>query len=150
MAKNNFIIDLDDAQQYYSEFQTIAIILHKTGVLYTVQADGVGCGHPHSEGFIIFLGNFAQDFNDCSYGCYSMKYPDNTELRQNLAKDFDKYCEKYFAAYPKLKYTIKFDYERINELMEGWTPVIINGLFDDWNKTYFDNCKAIIHTGNCD
>lgn len=150
MGKNNFIIDLDKIQDFYSEFQTVAIVLHKTGVLYTAQCDGVGCGHPHAEGFIIFLGNFAQEFNDCSFGCYQLSNKNCNDLRENLAKEFNVYCEKYFTAYPKLKYTIKFDDERINETMEGWIPVIINGLYDDWNKTYFNNCKAIIHTGNCD
>ncbi len=147
---NNFLIDLFEVKQYFcNEETTIAIILHKTGVEYTAQADGLACSHPRAEGFFVVLGDFAQDFDQCNCVCYLLSVKIRNDLRENLAADFDKYCDKYFAD-STLKYTIRFDYDRINELMEGWIPVIINGILDEYHNTCFDNCQAIIHTGNCD
>jgi len=146
--ENNFILDLDDI--IVSTQQTIGIVLSETGVKYTAQCGGVGCWHPVAEGFAIFFGDFAQDFDDCKFGCHTIGYPENKQARSKLGLAFQEYCNDYLKKNKNLKYSIHFDFSEINETIEGWIPAIITGMFDEWNECYFDNCKIIIHAGNCD
>ena len=121
---------------------TSLIILEKTGVYYTAQCGGVTCTHPEAEGYVINLGAFADDFDDCSYGCCYI--PENPHRRMDLANDFNEYCEKGTRNWI---YQISFDFERIEETQEGWLPVVLNGELDGMK---LNNVKGIIHSGNCD
>lgn len=123
---------------------TPLIILRETGIFYTAQCGGVSCTHPTAEGFVVSLGNFAQDFNDCAFGCQYISRDPVAQLK--LAKAFDEYCIKEMQG---MRFEIRFDFERINELQEGWIPVIINGFLSDCDVE-FSNAKGIIHNGNCD
>jgi len=46
--------------------ETPLIILKETGILYTAQCGGIGCTHPQADGYVLGLGKFAQDFDDCA------------------------------------------------------------------------------------
>jgi hypothetical protein len=123
---------------------TVLILSHPTGVKYEAQCMGVGCWHPQYEGFVLSLGTFMRDFDDCSYGCYHIQ--DMPESQRKLADDLNK---EFLEKTSKWRYQITFDYDRLVDLMEGWWPVIVSGKIDDWNKTE-GTFKGIIHTGNCD
>lgn len=120
---------------------TALIIAFPTGVTYTAQCGGIGCYHPTCEGFVLSLGSFMQNFDDCSYGCHHIQDLSEEE-KKKLAKDIDHAILKESGNWSM---KILFDYDRINQLMEGWWPVVINGL-DDWGGTL----RGFIHTGNCD
>lgn len=125
---------------------TALLIQYPTRIKYEVQAGGIGCTHPTCEGFCLNIGSLGQDFDDCSYGCYWID--DNKEIQKKLANDLEKYLEintKYW------RYQISFDYDRLDELQEGWWPVIVIGEIDGGSiATKNVNWKGYIHTGNCD
>ena len=124
---------------------TPLIILKHTGVFYTAQCGGMECQHPQAEGFVIGIGMFAQDFDDCSFGCQHIHH--EPKRQKKLAEAFDAYCRERTKNW---RWKIRADFERTHEFMEGWLPVIVDGMFDDFYRTYFDNLRGIIHTGNCD
>jgi len=126
---------------------TALVLLKKTGVWYTAQCGGVSCTHPHAEGYAISIRDFAQDFDDCSYGCQYIGHKDNSEARMKLGKDFDTYCREKTKSW---KWSIRFDFERVEETQEGWLPVIVNGMVDDFDDFIFENERGFIHNGNCD
>lgn len=125
---------------------TALIVKHPTGVFYEVQAGGLGCTHPNCQGFVIDLGSFGQDFSDCSYGCAMISDDENKQ------KELADALNTYFTNQSKnSEYKISFDFERIDELEEGWWPVNVSGKLNggilandsvEW--------EGYIHTGNCD
>lgn len=120
---------------------TVLIVSYPTGILYTAQCGGIGCRHPECEGFVLSLGSFASDFDDCSYGCHHIEDLDS-EDKLKLARDIDNVLISESAKY---RYHIGFDFDRINQLMEGWWPVTIHKL-DDWEGVL----RGFLHIGNCD
>lgn len=122
---------------------TPLIINHPTGVFYTAQCGGIGGTHPEAEGFVIGIDNFLQDFNDCAYGCSYIGQ--DSELQTRLANALDEYC-KIMCEYWGFK--IRIDFDRLNEIQEGWFPVIVNGRVSD--GFFAENAKGYIHNGNCD
>lgn len=137
------VIDVD----HVVNDNTALIVLENTGVYYTAQCGGIGCSHPRAEGFVLQIGEFAQDFDDCSYGCSYLNLPSYKGQREKLANDFDLYCQEQTRSW---RWKIRFDFDRLDEIQEGWLPVIINGVLDEFEGTKFNNQKAIIHNGNCD
>lgn len=123
---------------------TALIIAHKTGIKYEAQCDGIGCAHPEAEGFVLSLGSFMSDFDDCSFGCTWMREMPESQMKLATALDIS-LREKT----RNWKYLISFDFNRVGELMEGWWPVVIEGVLDDWNKTE-GRFMGYLHTGNCD
>jgi len=123
---------------------TALILSHPTNVFYTAQCDGIGCSYPEFEGVVFDFGDRLEYFDDCKYGCHLISYKESHEIRTKLANDLDAYFIKECEG---LIYKIRFDYDRIDKLMEGWWPIIFTG-------SYYDNDlgtrKGIIHTGNCD
>jgi hypothetical protein len=117
------------------------IIAHPTGVIYQAQAGGMLCSHPECEGFVICLGAGLSHFDDCGYGCDNIGF--EASLRDKLATDLDPLLQRYSLGWT---YQISFDFDRIDELQEGWWPVLVKGKMDgrpiDW--------RGYIHTGNCD
>lgn len=124
---------------------TALIVLAPTGIRYTAQCDGIACSHPQAEGFVLNAGVFAADFNTCRYGCAGLSCVDSDELRRKLAEDFDKYAKEKTAYW---RYKIRFDWSRIDETMEGWIPVVLNGKLED--DLEFQDTPGFIHNGNCD
>jgi len=123
---------------------TCIIVLAPTGIKYTAQCGGIGCTHPEAEGWVFAFGDFAEDFNDCSYGCSYLGLESFADERAKLAQDFDTYAAAELV-HNMLK--IKFDYSRIDQLQEGWIPILLNGFLDE---TKFENAQAILYNGNCD
>lgn len=138
LEKQKILIDVEQLNAFSN---VILIVSHPTGVFYTAQTGGVSCNHPECEGFAISLGSFLEEFDDCDYGCqYIDRLP---EKQKQLADDLNKL---FIAHTTGWRYQITFDYSRLNELQEGWWPVLVKGNLDtqpiDW--------KGYIHTGNCD
>ena len=125
---------------------TALLISYPTKINYEVQAGGLGCTHPTCEGFCLSVGNLGQDFDDCSYGCHHIDQDE--DLQKKLAKALEQYLEERTKGW---RYQILFDYDRLNELQEGWWPVVvigkINGGILPTDKV---NWKGYVHTGNCD
>lgn len=132
----DYVVPVDD---------TALIVLAPTGISYTAQCDGLACSHPEAEGFVLNVAAFAADFDTCQYGCADLSMPDSEEMRQKLAEDFDKYAKEKTAYW---RYKIRFDWSRIDETMEGWIPVVLNGKLED--DLEFQDAPGFIHNGNCD
>lgn len=130
------VVELD---RVCKEDETPLIISHPTGVFYSGQCGGMSCRHPEFEGYVIGIGDFGQDFDTCQFGCLYM----DDEDKIKLSDAFDELCKET----EKWIYKIKVDRDRLNEMMEGWIPVIINGKMD---SVVFENTKGIIHLPNCD
>ena len=123
---------------------TAVIVLHPTGVLYSAQCDGLACSQAEAEGYVLPFGDFGQDFGDCGFGCHHLSRPEFAEERKELAEAINemavKYCESYAC-----KFT--FDYLRIDELKEGWWPMLLSGTFFGIK---YNNQPVIVCAGNCD
>jgi hypothetical protein len=132
-----YLIDVDNIVS-----GTALIIAHPTGIFMTAQCGGVGCSHPSIEGFAIDLGSFMDDFDDCKYGCHHI--PDlSEEEKKRLASDIDAELSNFKP------FMIRFDFDRIEEMQEGWWPIKVKGEIDKWNRTHIDSI-GFIHNGNCD
>lgn len=116
----------------------VCIVEETTGLIFDVQCGGMNCNHPTVEGYLIDMGEYAVDIDDCSFGCQHLQeLPDKQkELADHLQAYFDsnQYSQDFY---------IKFDYERLPQLQEGWWPVLIMTDNINWKTAY-------IHTGNCD
>lgn len=124
---------------------TALILSYPTGIMYSAQCGGIGCQHPKCEGFVLSLGTFCQDFDDCSYGCHHIEDL-SEDSKKKLADDINDALEKQTSGWI---YSIRFDFKRINQLMEGWWPVLVYGELDKWNNLS-GSFEGFIHTGNCD
>jgi hypothetical protein len=125
------------------------ILLAPTGIKYTAQCGGMMCTHPEAEGFVIKLSSsFGEEINDCEHGCQYLSYNDDygKGKRQKLAAILDLYLKNKTDGW---RFKIEFDFERVDELQEGWWPVKVKGLLDEFYGTYL-NHRGFIHTGNCD
>ena len=129
---------------------TALLVKCSTNVFYTGKSDGCACGYPTCEGFFINIGEYLQDFNDCSYGCYQIS--ENEDYKKRLAIDLEKYFKTHKIKTDDTNFDVSFDFERINELAEAWFPVIIKGIIDDVNspKPIAIDWLGYINTFNCD
>lgn len=134
----SYIVDVED---------TALIVCMETGIYYTAQCGGVRCTHPESEGFVINVSNFASDFNTCKYGCEYLNMAEYEDNRKKLALDFEEYASKYTQGW---RWKIAFDWSRIDQIQEGWIPVLLNGKLDEFEDFEFVNTPGFIHNGNCD
>ncbi len=123
------------------------VICEKTGIFYTAQCGGLLCSHPAAEGFYLPIWDIAPEINDCDMGCSSISKAipqyDRPDLRDNLAKAIDIALESNLATY---SFVLKFDYSRIDELQEGWWPLIITGTLHGVEL----NHQCYLHRENCD
>lgn len=117
--------------------ETVFIVKEKTGITYNVQCGGMACDHKSCEGYIMLLGDFMKDFDDCAAGCSAIGYDLATTLRaaQSLSDAIGKIGRVR-------RYKFYFDHERQSELKEGWWPVFATA------KDVV--LEGYIHTGNCD
>lgn len=76
-----------------------------------------------------------------------LSMPEIKPARKRLADDFDEYAREKTKSW---NFEIRFDYDRIREVQEGWIPVVLNGKLDSFEDYTFDNAKGVIHNGNCD
>jgi len=129
-----------DSEQVVTD-KTALIVKHPTGIVYEVQAGGIGCTHPKVEGFILDWGNLGQDFDDCSFGCAYISQDEG--LRDKLAKALSEYLLKETE---RSTCQTLFDFDRVSELEEGWWPVVVIGKIADQSV----NWKGYLHTQNCD
>jgi len=137
------LIDIEDFTD-----NAMCLVLAKTGVKYTAQVGGVGCSHPEKEGYLLSLGTNI-DFDSCSYGCaYLTKYanedPKAAAGRNRLGFDFDVLCVEYFKG---CKAGFRFDFDRVDETMEGWLPIKFHGKY---NSQSLDGLVGFFFNGNCD
>lgn len=116
------------------------IVCSKTGFFFSVQADHHNCEQPMAEGFIIPV---ALEFSIPEELCeYSSRL--TNDKRMEIAIDIDKGLFQYNNHFI---HGIRFDFDRVEELMEGWIPVSFSTKpyrIDD--KIY----KGYICSGNCD
>lgn len=111
------------------------------------QCGGIACTHPSQEGYYLPMWDICQDLDECEYGCANLTKStkfDNPDLRKALADEIQKRCDSIDGRH---SFSLAFDYSRIDELQEGWWPLIINGRLYDID---FDNQPCIYHRGNCD
>lgn len=134
------IIDVDDVVLE----NTAIIISSPTGIFYSAQCDGVACSHPEYEGYVMPFGHFGQNVNDCSFGCSYLSRPGFEEEREKLARAIDVEAERYCE---EMTMKVSFDYPRLDDLKEGWWPMLLDGMFYG-NK--YSNHPVIVCGGNCD
>lgn len=140
----------------------VIIALATTGVICNVQCGGNWCRHPtiedNIEGYPIYLysgeegeldskgfRNALRVFNDCRWGHI---WHGDTNLIEYAAA-IDEFLTKILVPNNANNITINFDYERIEEVMEGWWPI----LFQFPKNCYSENNKKLkgyLHLGNCD
>lgn len=138
---NKIVIEID---RIVDTDNSALIMCHPTGVFYTAQCGGIACLRPEVEGYALnTIGGFAMDFDDCSFGC-SYIYKDNPDAQMALGKAFDEYAKEETKGWT---FRIRFDFDRVEETLEGWIPVKVFGKIDDLE---FDGDIGIVHNGNCD
>lgn len=145
---------------YYDEVPSpYLFVCSKTGIFFKVQVGGGTCNQAEIEGFLIPLDVRFEDifkFDDCAWICMIQTGNDEPyalKLRLNLANEIENnLLEKNGRRYLDIVKDIHFDFDRIDELMEGWWPVKFNicsslHSFPDQQLIPF---KGYIHRGNCD
>jgi len=146
----------------------VAIICAPTGVLCTVQAGGAVCAHPTVEGYAIALHNDRDDnffeelerLDDCGWGCHStlgmreeVRFSGGTDwrYREDYALEIYKFLNENLNDKIVECIHFDFDYDRLNELMEGWWPVLVRFKEYPGKETYYNTeFKGYLHFGNCD
>lgn len=139
------VIDVYDILQDRDE--CALIICQPTGVYYTAQCGGMACTHPVAEGFFLPIWDIAPGVDDHEFGCSNLtKSPmhDRPDLREKLAAAIDEALREFNQRYGIQLY---FDRERIDELQEGWWPLIITGHFGNVGPL---SHRCYYHAGNCD
>lgn len=133
------ILDLDAVFGY--QFGNVILVCAPTGVYYTAQVGGKLCLHPEVEGFPFLSPLHGIDAKDCPAICMG----GNEVSRKKFADELDAILsegEGYITA--------RFDYSRIEQLTEGWWPILFNGTGKDYLDGHFENSPAWLYTGNCD
>ncbi len=110
------------------------IVSANTGIIYSNQTGGVACHHPECEGFLVALGEYAQNFDDCTLGCWGGR----DDKRKELATLIDSFFEE-----DRHPFAFRIDWGRISELEEAWWPVTFRIPGVESNTGYL--CKS-----NCD
>jgi hypothetical protein len=141
----------------------VCIICAPTGIICTVQAGGMVCMHPETEGFPVAIycdmdfNKSLDKFNDCSWGCCigikDEKYPD--EYLNNYANNINIFLSENLNNQTHEPMSFEFDHSRIKEIMEGWWPVLVSfkntEFYRDKEKPFYENkFKGYLYFGNCD
>lgn len=129
----------------------VLILCFPTGTFYEAQIAGLACEQRKAEGLALSLGAYAQDFDDCSYGCAFMDDAGRARLADDLGA--------YFQRVPPKHITLQIDRNRLAEMEEGWWPVLVTGRIvpylkeeppdNHWYGELID-WRGYLHTGNCD
>lgn len=137
---NEFVIDIAIAN-IGCNGHSIVICEKETGVFYSSQCGCMRCFHPIFEGFIISCYPFYDYIDDCP-----CNYPTLQEYKyyiKQLADQIDIILKQHHGII-----SLDFDYERIDQLTEGWWPVIVD-IKDDIYSIYYRG-KGIVCGWNCD
>lgn len=161
MSNDNLIVDLDDTCSVSRSSGGIPLIVcYKTGISYTAQTGGYACNHPHAEELVINIGGLEEfiDFDDCKIGCWGER-----EESKAHADAIDRCLTKYNEQHAQYGSngmfridSLRFNYNKIKELSEGWWPVIVfytlkvykEGIKEEDKELYV--LDGYIHMGNCD
>lgn len=138
------LIDVDDIQ--FDEDSAALVVCTPTGIFYTAQCGGMCCSHPVAEGFFLPMWELLPEIDDCDFGCSHLtKSPQNDrpDLRQKLAAAIDAGLQRV----PQMSFSLRFDFDRIDELQEGWWPLRITGRLHDVGPL---DHRCYYHSGNCD
>jgi hypothetical protein len=123
------------------------VIQMPTGVKYEAQCGGLACTHPQVEGVYFPVWDVAPDLGDCEEGCSNLTKVPQPHDKPELRKAFADKIQKQLEDLDKYSFKLRFDYERIDELQEGWWPLVITGTLYDVENL---NHKCVYHRGNCD
>lgn len=113
-------------------------------------------GNPHTymkvEGSYVplMLKNIMQpqSTSDHVCGCHKLNYGTNPKMVEAYAKSFDRTINKLYV---DVDIHIRFDYDRIDECLEGLIPVVVTGCpYCIYNRTYKDEeIHGYLCMGNC-
>ncbi len=147
MNKNE--IDIINLPEY--AYSIWMIVCHETGIYWDTQADHFGCDRPSAEGFVIpFKTRYSYpEWARDSHPDWEFDVPGDlcelsdrwtSEDRMSIARQIDKSLKECPSSI--LIRDIGFDYDRIDEMMEGWIPVKL--------EIGHAPKKGYLCTGNCD
>lgn len=141
---NKLVLDIDlvDMGEHNCDY---LICKKETGVFYTSQCGGMACQHLEYEGFLMLVHEFSNEIDDHEYGCLHIQ---DGGKREELAFEIDCLLRKYDGII-----SLRFDFDRIDELLEGWWPVKIEIKkinYCDNTITFFYIGEGIICGWNCD
>lgn len=125
--------------------KTILFIEAPTRITYSVQVGGLGCTQKVIEGFWVTVGTFGRDLNDCAALCWAGSTQDKYCFIKEIEKSLNTIKTDY---YPFEGFKVVFDYSKIEDLTEGWWPVLLKGNIPGLGLN--KEAKGYIHTGNCD
>lgn len=137
-----------NADIYSNRADGVAIVCHPTGIIWTTQVGGHACYHPEIEGFVLTIfDNGPARIDDCEWGCFGHKTDD--EYCESYGQAIDEFLSKSINESLGNYAKYKFDYDRKNEVMEGWWPVLVEftGCIILQETKVF---KGYLHMGNCD
>ena len=137
------------------------IILNPTGIHYTAQAGGMCCEHPEVEGFVMALhpDRFKHFGSTCDYGCWGGEDWSEEQRKEAATKLDSLLChvnDSEFSPSTYASISLRFDWDRLDQLMENWWPVIVNVDYFDIMENNDDkpplpiDYRGIVCTGNCD
>jgi hypothetical protein len=147
-----------------------AIICAPTNIICTVQAGGMACSHPEVEGFPIGVRVWCSEtfnkslekFNDCGWGCClhinsveSEEAAHYEDFRIKYAKAIEGFLSENLNERVSFGMIFEFDHERIEELMEGWWPVLVRFKNNEFHRKpeetfYPKKLTGYLYFGNCD
>jgi len=137
--------DVNIASDWLSD-QSALIINLPTGLFWTAQTNGMDCDHPKMEGICLPIS--VRQIDDCKYGCDNMQHHTNRSNRDTLARIIDAAIKHGNV---QREFHLSFDFSRIDELQEGWWPVIVRIPADKYADNRPEiNTIGFIHQGNCD
>lgn len=157
--KEKIEIHSDDYIDRITRIVGVAIICAPTSILCTAQVAGVACLHPKIEGYTVPIHSINPEkfrknldsFDDCKRGCdFVMCFEDEKIRRRNYARAVGKFLKESLNNKNAQQMLFTFDYDRIDELTEGWWPVIVQFSESFTNKPYDTKFKGYLHFGNCD
>jgi hypothetical protein len=157
--KENFFIDANIDQNPF--VHGMAIVCCSTGIYCRIQVGGKKCIQRSVEGYRVpiwinpdKIDEFQRklkEFDDCNWGCYGKDQNGWTEERQ---KQYAIAIDDELLGFVNLNnlenHAFYFDYNRLDELMEGWWPVTIYLKGEEDSIKAMNTYKAYLHFGNCD
>ncbi len=120
----------------------LLIVCTGDGPWWSVQCGGVQCNTRRAQGVVIQIGRSLIDVDDCS--CYIHGFDKAANIA--MANKIDSALQEQTRN--GALYQIKFDFDKINEMIEGWWPVLVR-MYDDDNDTWHD-LAGYVSAGNCD
>lgn len=140
---------------------TPLVVRYPTNVFYEAQTSAVACEHPTLEGFLeIILSSFLDMEKiekiegsrfDCHYLCGISLADYDEKLYGDIRKQQLVVAQKVDEFLTKETNFLKFDYENVEDLREGWWPVLYS--YDTSGRGKRESphwYPSILITDNCD